>query len=69
MSIQREVPRDQVVQGLKLKRRLGDKVRITHRDGDEIVLQVVRFESGWQVVIAFSDDEQNFSILREELSR
>lgn len=66
MSILRELPREHAITGLKLKRRLGDKLQIIHGD-DTLTVQLIRFESGWQVVLAFQDDSGNFKIIRSEL--
>ena len=64
MSIICEVSRDEAIPGLRLKRRLGGKIHITHK-GETITLQVVRFESGYQVVLAFCGSPE-FAVLRDE---
>jgi len=67
MSVLKEVPPQAVPSGLRLKRKLGDKIVIRHQ-GETLVLQVIAFHSGWQVVIAFEDSERKFEIAREEVA-
>lgn len=64
MSVLKEVPPHAVPSGLRLKRKLGDKIVIRHK-GEILVLQVIAFHSGWQVVLAFDDSERKFEIARE----
>lgn len=53
------------IPGLRLKRRCGDKVTITHeKSGDEIIVQVIAFWDGYQVTLAFSGDE--FQVERDD---
>lgn len=55
----------QAVKGLRIKRKVGEKVHVYHQD-ELLVIQVVATYSGDQVSLAFNADE-SFSILREEL--
>lgn len=66
MSVQREVPRHDALSGLKLKRKLGEKIVIHHK-GDLLILQVSAFYSGFYVQLAFEDTDENFTITRGEL--
>lgn len=68
MSTLRELHQSEKIRGLNLKRKLGEMLIIEHiASGETLLVQVTAFHSGFQVSIAFRDDERNFQISREEV--
>lgn len=65
MSVYDKVPYEDSFPGLRIKRRLGQKIVIIHK-GEVLIIQVSTFESGQQITLAFSDPENKFAIIRDE---
>lgn len=53
---------------LVLKRKEGQWVEITHKNGDKLRIRVFRIREGFpsQLDLAFDDDDRNFEIQRPE---
>jgi uncharacterized protein Veg len=53
---------------LVLKRKEGQWVEITHKNGDKLRIRVYRIREGYpsQLDLAFDDDDRNFEIQRPE---
>ena len=68
MSVLRELERGNALSGLRLKRKLGQKIIITHK-GDTLILQIAAYLGGWQVMLVFHDEKKEFHILRGEAVR
>lgn len=66
MSVTKEVPSSQRLEGgLHIKRKCGEKI-IIHHWGETLELQVSDFFSGFQTIIVLKGPE-SFEILRGEL--
>lgn len=68
MSILHDVLRHKAISGLRLKRKLGDKIVIEHKSGDTLILQVLTFWTGWQVTLGFHAKPEDFKITRDEVA-
>ena len=65
MALRREIPREQQISGLRLKRQCGKKILVTHKaSGEKLLIQVVAFWDGCQVTLAF--EGMGFDIQRPE---
>lgn len=63
MSELKVTPYHQAIPGLRIKRRLSEKIIIEHA-GETLVIQLVEFHSANQIMLAFQGD--SFKIFREE---
>ena len=66
MAIQTQVELGSAPSGLRLKRKLGEKIAIHHK-GEVLILQIISFSTGHQVTLGFDDPEKKFKIIRFEL--
>lgn len=66
MSIVRELPLSEIIPGLRVTRRLGEKLIIEHK-GEILVIQYSAIKTAGQIQLSLNDPSREFKIVRAEL--